>query len=317
MAIARAAPGAKLLTFSTGPFCRLYSTASSSQNTGDRRPRKNGNLSRWSPSEEQATGSPRAQPQTQPRNGPNSIGKKPKAKQPFMAVPSAAKKFASHNGRLKTTPENWAFLQENHIEYDNSIARKIDMGVENTRIINDFTTRAFWSPRHILHPHHLQYLDPRDHPLGEAYRAKYRRKVREEPLWVIMMDQNDDVGLTRSMAKRRLTAAFWTSLKELGYERFPEPGAPQIRGTLLVKIANAKAAANFPASRFGEAAAAAVEKQWKMEQKKRESKGSDAAATTQAQELSYNRGSEVRDPVRREASRGEARRSTTKTTTRW
>lgn len=87
---------------------------------------------------------------------------------------------------------------------------------------------------------------------------KYKKKVQEEPLWLIMMDQNDDVGLVRTMAKRRLTAAFWSSMKDLGYDRFPEPGAPRIKGTVLVKIGSAKAAANFPASRFGEAVAKSV-----------------------------------------------------------
>lgn len=263
MTVSRASPGAKLLSTSTRFLQRFYSTATSPSSASIRPTPKAPSRSRKNTSEGRSPEHTTPRPQNAYKRAP-----KPAEKPAMMVVPASAKRFATHTGNLRTTPENWAFLHEMKIEYDNSIATKLNLGSENSRIISNFTTKVFYSPSHIMNPHHLQYLDPRDHPLGESIRSKYKRKVQEEPLWVIMTDQNGDTGLVRSIAKRRLTAAFWTAMKELGYERFPEPGSPQIKGTVLVKISNAQAASNFPASRFGDAVAKAVEQRWKMEQEK-------------------------------------------------
>lgn len=186
-----------------------------------------------------------------------------------MIVPAAARGFLTDDGRLRTTPDNWAFLQEYDIEYDNRKVKTLNLGPDHSRIIANFSLKVEYSTKHIMSPHDLQYLDPRDHPLADSIKAKYRQKVKEEPLWVIMLDQNDQSGLVRSIGHRRLTAAFWTAMKDLGYSRFPTPEETQrVTGTIIVKIRDAAAASNFPAYRFGEACAKAVEREWKANQER-------------------------------------------------
>ncbi|CAM1502135.1 Fc.00g041190.m01.CDS01 [Cosmosporella sp. VM-42] len=180
-----------------------------------------------------------------------------------MNIPQQARRFIhGKDNLLKTTPDTWAFLQETGIEYDNSKASTLYLGREDAaRISNDFTTRVMFTSRHIMHPHDLEYLDPREHPLTETMKAKYRKMIKDEPLWVIMTSANAQPGLIKSIGHRRLKAAFWTAMNELGYERFPEPGAPCISGTLLVTIRDTAKAANSPAQIFGKAVAEALHRE--------------------------------------------------------
>ncbi|KAF7545062.1 hypothetical protein G7046_g9648 [Stylonectria norvegica] len=276
MAIARASSGAHLLSLPFASLRRLYSTATASPTGSSGRPANSYAAnsidvrSRASPANQsQSRGAPRSRPRndTHAESKQHSSGSQQRAgkKGPPLYIPVAASRFLSRNGKLNTTPENWAFLNETKIDFDHSKMVTLSMGEDHTRMVTDFALRVYFSPRNIMHPHHVAYLDPRQHPLGEAIRTKYRRKVAEQPLWLIMAAANSSPGLVRSIGQRRLTAAFWSAMGDLGYKSHPAPGEPSIRGTLYVLIHNSEKAANHPAHRFGEAMAKAVVRESKKQ----------------------------------------------------
>lgn len=166
------------------------------------------------------------------------------------------------DGKLLTTPDNWAFFQETGIEPDNGKTAKIYLGPENNRIMHNFSIRVTYSPLNILSPYHLPYFSPHDHPLADAIKSKYRLKLQQHPVWVYTNIMSDQPAIVRGVIARRLKAAFYTAMKDLGY---PESG---VRGTVGITIFDPAKAATNPAHLFGEALAKAVVKEWKNSKRK-------------------------------------------------
>ncbi|KAM5346872.1 hypothetical protein ACJ41O_009877 [Fusarium nematophilum] len=161
------------------------------------------------------------------------------------------------NGRLFTTPQNWQFLNETGIDYNNSHAGLLHLGPEQRRVTSNFACRVQYTPNYIMNPYHLKYLSPRGHPLAPAIRAKYQRKMEEEPLWFHVLKQSSHLGVVAGIASQRLAGAFWEAMRNLGY-----PGNG-VRGTVIVVLRDTQRAANNPSHLFGQPVAQAVEREWK------------------------------------------------------
>lgn len=272
MAIAPAPLCPRLLSWSLASLRRAYSTTppanATNQNTNNpRRDSKGQNGPR--PSQNQARDRP---PNNKKPRDPSAAP--PMARKPFeksrkfdnmnkgqsqaskMWVPSGAKRFI-RNGRLQTTPDVWEFLQTTGIEIDNSKANFLSLAPENRHITDTFSCKLMFSKYHIIHPHHLIYLQPRGHPFIEGIKSKYREKKEKQPLWLYFIPRNKDTGLVRSLGHRRLAREFWTALEEL-----QDPNM-KVTGTVLVTTYDGKKAASSPAVQFGKALADAVVRQYR------------------------------------------------------
>ncbi|KAF4975969.1 hypothetical protein FZEAL_7321 [Fusarium zealandicum] len=272
MAVARASSGPRFLSWSMTSLRRVYSTTTTpSYNTQtqkppvdySQRPRKtNSHIPSRVMRQQAARGAEQLQNQPQrkgiadppPANADRAKKKKLKAR--GFYVPLNAQKFCTSKSGLQTTPDVWAFLNETGIEYNNSKAPMLDLGNEHRRIMENFSCSVQYSPKYILHPYQLQYLDPRRHPLTDAIIAKYQRKLAEEPLWVYVINRGGNAGIVKTITQRRITQSVWSALEERGY---PRSG---VRGTVIISLVNMQKAANFPAHMLGEAVAQAVEREW-------------------------------------------------------
>lgn len=175
-----------------------------------------------------------------------------------LYVPAQAKLFVHTNGRLRTTPDVWQFLHETGIHYDNSKALKIWLGPEHRRITENFSCNVQYSPEYILHPYHLQYLTPHQHPLAPALMAQYRQKLVDNPLWIYTMNRGGFVGVVKGITQRRLSGALASALEELGH---PRTG---IRGTVIITLRDVLKPAHSPAHLFGQGVAQAIDREWKQ-----------------------------------------------------
>ncbi|KAJ4307645.1 hypothetical protein N0V84_012589 [Fusarium piperis] len=270
MAVARASSGPRLLSWSITSLRRCaYSTTttfppSTSTSSPPPQTRKPNPSTRGPSSRGPRTSSPGKtdQPRRKGLEGPplanaNPQLNNPKAQAPFY-IPAQAKYFTQANGRLRTTPDVWQFLHETGIQYDNSKALKIWLGPEHRRIVDSFSCNVQYSPEYILHPYHLQYLTPHQHPLAPALMAQYRQKLVDQQLWIYTMNRGGFVGVVKGITQRRLTGALASGLEELGY---PRNG---IRGTVIITLSDVLKAAHSPAHLFGQGVAQAIDREWRQ-----------------------------------------------------
>ncbi|RSL38699.1 hypothetical protein CEP53_014648 [Fusarium sp. AF-6] len=273
MAVARASSVPRLLSWSITSLRRAYATTTTSPSwtSTSSTPRRtnNPNLSRRSPSNR----GPRAPPpdqSDQPRR--KGLEGPPPAKNPQLDnpqldnpraqanfhIPTLAKDFVQRNGWLRTTPDVWQFLHETGIEYNNSKALRIWLGPEHRRITTNFSCNVQYSHKYILHPYHLQYLTPHQHPLTSALMAKYRQKLVDQQLWIYTLNRGGFTGVVKEITQRRLTGALASALEDLGH-----PGTG-IRGTVIITLNDVLKAAHNPAHLFGQGVAQAIDREWKQ-----------------------------------------------------
>ncbi|KAL7938054.1 hypothetical protein V8C35DRAFT_139870 [Trichoderma chlorosporum] len=171
-------------------------------------------------------------------------------------IPEEAKKFVKPDGRLHTTRETRDFFLEHALEPDNGAARRLTTGPGLQGVSKAYNATIAFSPRHIIHPHDLRFFDPRGHPLAAARRAKYLRKSKEEPLW-IMITGSGASAVVRTLTQRRLKSAIYRSLEAMGFGN-GVGNMKEIRGTLWITIHNPVAASKLAPEPFGEAVARAL-----------------------------------------------------------
>ncbi|KAL7917981.1 hypothetical protein ACQKWADRAFT_305431 [Trichoderma austrokoningii] len=192
-----------------------------------------------------------------------SAPKPPPKKKPLLRdtirrfIPEEAKKFIHPSGTLSTTPETAAFFAKHHLEPDNGAARRFTTGPAIQNATKAYHAVVAYSPRHIIHPHDLRFFDPRGHPLAAARRAKYLRKARDEPLWIMVTSASSTATVVRVSTQRRLKGAIYRCLAGIG---FPNGigETREIRGTVWITLYDPVKAAKLPPEPFAEAIARAL-----------------------------------------------------------
>ncbi|UNI24358.1 hypothetical protein JDV02_010110 [Purpureocillium takamizusanense] len=188
---------------------------------------------------------------------------KPKTQQRVRRyVPEKVKSFVMNDGKLLTTRENWIFFLKHDIEPDNGRMSQFFAGPDLQKVRKDFNVSLAFSPKHILHPHDLQWFDPRGHPLVAMKKADYARKASEQPLWIMVTTFGAGPAVVRNLTQRRLTRAVHTALEAMGYQSATGLSpTKEIRGTFWAIMHDPVKAAKHSAERFGEVVAAALDKE--------------------------------------------------------
>ncbi|KAG5926509.1 hypothetical protein E4U42_003247 [Claviceps africana] len=183
---------------------------------------------------------------------------KPKTVKRF--IPEDMKAFVQDDGRLMTNQEMRDFLVEHDIEPDNGRMERFAGGTELSRVASEFGAMSAYSPRHILHPHHLIFFDPRGHPLAPKIRADYARKIQEQPFWVYVTAMGGCSAVVRTKVQRKLTRSVYEALDKLGYRTttLSNAGPDKVWGTLWVTLHNPLKAAGQSPEWFGRVMATAL-----------------------------------------------------------
>lgn len=176
-------------------------------------------------------------------------------------IPDNAQRFVK-NGQLLTSRENVAFLREHGLEPDNGKMMRFTPGAVLHKMSTDYKIVFGFSPKHIIHPFNLRYFEAKGHPMAAMIKAKYARKTREQPLWVMVTSRNGASAVVRTMTFRSFAKEVYRALEALGYRSAPGKGAfKEIRGTFWATLNSPIHAASLPPEEFGKAVAAALDKE--------------------------------------------------------
>lgn len=183
-----------------------------------------------------------------------SISKDVKLTSPMPRyVPECATKFLGHKGPLRTSNDNIdMFRRHPNFDFDTGKMKRI-VSPDIRRFSAEYGVSLSFSPRHVLHPHDLCYLDPRGHARMPIVREKYERQLRDDALWVMFTGGAVEKAVVRTMTQRRMKSALYTALAARGYDASGKSTkrGREIRGTIWVYVQfPAKAAGNCP-ERFG------------------------------------------------------------------
>jgi hypothetical protein len=240
MSIARNPSCCGLLRSIRSSICRSYhSTAKDIQKTRNSNPRH-------------------TEPNTKKSSQPQMHERAKKQKPYKLFVPLAHPcSHISSSGRLYTSPEIWAFLQETGIEWDNSKAERLDLGADERQVNALFGCQIQYGPHYILNPFDLHHLRPGGSSMLPAVMYKYRQKLEEEPLWVFTTAQGGS-AVVRSLMVKRISGAVWSAARDLGFSM----DGP--RGTVTIRIFDPLKVSRAPAHILGEAVAKAVQRRWRQ-----------------------------------------------------
>ncbi|KAG9258676.1 uncharacterized protein F5Z01DRAFT_643882 [Emericellopsis atlantica] len=158
---------------------------------------------------------------------------------PKRLRPSDADNFYNdRTGDLMTTPENKAWFEKYpSIHHDNGIASPLRMNNEEKGVMIDYRVTLRFTPKHLIHPYQLGFLDPKGHPKALAQRLRYAEKTLKEPLWIVCTGYGQVIPVVKSMAKRRVHAAICAALQRRGYDAHGKKAdGKHIRGTLWLTL---------------------------------------------------------------------------------
>ncbi len=182
-------------------------------------------------------------------------------------VPYETHKFYKKTGQLLTTAENVDFFHRYpNLEPDNGKLRPLRGGPELHDVTSRYAIKAAFSPRHILHPHHLVYFDPRGHPLMPSIRAKYARKTIEEPLWAVAVGFMTGSAVVSMLPRRMIKGSVFRRLEELGYKNGVAEGK-EIRGTLWLMLQDPLKTVQYEAEAFGRVVADVLDQNYSRKTK--------------------------------------------------
>lgn len=182
-----------------------------------------------------------------------------------MLSVDVAKFMRSSDGHLTTTPENARFFRANPtVDHDHGIMTRLEATDAVRRLAKAYRVRLAWSPRHVIHPHRLRFLDPRGHPLAPKIRSDCARKDREDALWAFATAMGGDSAVVWQLTKRELLRAVFRSLTALGYDEHgrKKKDGTELRGTLWLTVLQAQHARRLPVERFGDVVADTLDKHY-------------------------------------------------------
>lgn len=183
-------------------------------------------------------------------------------------VPADAQTWMRADGQITTTPETREFLVQNGIHLDNGLVKSFSRGAAAVgAVAKQFGVTVGYSPWHIVNPIHVKYFGPFDHPLAPWKRDFYRRKRRDEPLWVMVsVLDTTHKAVVRITLTRRLKAAVYRALRERGLATRYSTAAgsadaaadAQVTGTVWIRVHDQIKAVNQDAMLLGRATAEAL-----------------------------------------------------------
>ncbi|KAG6006177.1 hypothetical protein E4U21_007287 [Claviceps maximensis] len=176
-------------------------------------------------------------------------------------VPEEIKRFVQPDGKLMTNRETRDFLLEYDIEPDNGRMIRFTAGPELSRVAADFNVQLAYSPKHVLHPQHLRFFEPRGHPLAFKMRSHYARRKQEQSLWIFATAHGGTSAVVRSLTQRKLTRHVYEALDELGYKTTTSSGSAagcKVWGTLWITLSDPCKAGRQSPERFGRVVANAL-----------------------------------------------------------
>lgn len=151
-------------------------------------------------------------------------------------IPTNCSPFYFRDGKLNTTKDNALFLAEHDISHDNGESTQLNAAKGIKSLSVKFGIEVRFSPRHIISPYHLDFLDPRGHPMAPSMRERYAIKAQTQPLWVIMTASSATKAVVRLTAQRRLRASLYKALEAKGYDRYGKGKNGDVTGTLDVFV---------------------------------------------------------------------------------
>ncbi|XWW94258.1 hypothetical protein V2A60_002201 [Cordyceps javanica] len=193
---------------------------------------------------------------TKPSNAPRTV--------PRMLSVDVAKFVRNRDGHLTTTPENARFFREHPtVDHDHGTMIRLDATDAVRRLAQAYGVRLAWSPRHVIHPHRLRYLDPHGHPLAPKLRSDCARKTREKALWAFATSTAGVSAVVWQLTKRELLRSVFRSLATRGYdEHGRKADRTELHGTLWLTVWEPQHARRLSVDNFGEVVADTLDKHY-------------------------------------------------------
>jgi hypothetical protein len=151
-------------------------------------------------------------------------------------IPDDCKTYYRNDGSLITTQANLDFLRDYNISHDNGEVDNTRWTAANRALFSRLGVKVNFSPKHVISPYHLSFLDPRGHPLAAKYRERYAQMARRQPLWIITTAKGGPKAVVRITAARKVRAAVYMALEAKRYSKFGKGEHGDIEGTLWVHI---------------------------------------------------------------------------------
>ncbi|KAM3502802.1 hypothetical protein MY11210_008952 [Beauveria gryllotalpidicola] len=197
---------------------------------------------------------------------------------PRVLSADVAKFMSPRNGHLTTTPAFARFFRENPaVEHDHGVMARLDATEEVRRLDKAYGARLAWSPRHVVHPHRLRFLDPHGHPLAPKIRSDHAKKTREHALWAFATSVGGVSAVVWQLTKRELLRAVFCSLAARGYDKYgrKEDGT-ELHGTLWLTVWRPQHARRASAKAFGEVVADTLDKHYATRPEERRAAGDES-----------------------------------------
>ena len=164
-------------------------------------------------------------------------------------VPEGCKPFFRSDGTLTTTQTNLNFLREYDITHDNGeVSRTPPHGAGKAPYAQfaKFGVMVNFTPKHVISPYHVAFLDPRGHPLAPQHRERYANKALTQPIWFITTSTSSAKAVVRITAQRRIRAAVYMALQTKGYDKFGKGQHGDIKGTVWMHVVDPLRAVSNP-----------------------------------------------------------------------
>ncbi|OAA60159.1 hypothetical protein ISF_06169 [Cordyceps fumosorosea ARSEF 2679] len=229
----------------------------------------------------QSDGSSSSSSSRPPRSGrPAKTSALPPRAAPVARIlsPDVAKFIRSRDGHLTTTPETARFLRAHPtIDHDHGTMARLEAAAHTPadaaaairRLSQQYGVRLAWSPRHVIHPHRLRFLDPRGHPLAAR-------------VWAFATATGGVSAVVWQLTKRELLRAVFRRLAARGYDEHGgrADGGGEIRGTLWLTLWRPQHARRLPVDEFGEVVADVLDRHYAVRPASAEGRGGSAEGPT-------------------------------------
>ena len=138
------------------------------------------------------------------------------------------------DGNLCTTEANAEFLAKNNLTHNPVAMNPIKpTQPDGRKLIRTFNATVQFSPHYVMATQDLLLLDPRGHCLAAAMRDRYARKLKTQPLWIVIVVAAGAKACVRIALSRRVQSSVYAALEARGYDRYGNGQGRNLKGTNL------------------------------------------------------------------------------------